>query len=52
MANALRVGHAMGLYIADLSVLARAYRRAQREVTLLLVRSASVRASSFNLKAF
>jgi len=52
MANALLVGHAMGLYLADLAVLVRAYRRAQREVTLLLVRSASVHASSFNLNAF
>jgi len=52
MANALLVGHAMGLYLADLAVLVRAYRRAQREVTLLLVCSASVRASFFNLNAF
>ena len=28
MANALLVEHAMGLYLADLSVLVRAYRRA------------------------
>jgi len=42
----------MGFYLADLAVVLHAYRRAQREMTLLLARSARVRASSFNLNAF
>lgn len=48
----LVVGHTMKLTLADVSPVVDDYRRAPREVTLLLVRSRRVTAPQFNVNSF
>lgn len=42
----------MGMYLIDLAPLVLRYRRAQREIALLLDRERRIRAVSFNLNVF
>jgi len=52
MANALLAGNAIDMTFADMGPLVIRYRRAQREVALLLERSRRIRGTTFNLNAF
>ena len=52
MANALLAGNAVDMTFVDMGPLVFRYRRAQREVALLLERSRRIRGITFNLNAF